>query len=1576
MWCRRFSPYQAITGVFQFSYCSLSGKSIEDFLSGFAKQSGNSNKIRDEKEISISSNSKSPNSNFLKSPNTPYRSNCDNLSSDGSHQDVHQMDDMVRPNRSNMTHVVVQVRKKRRNDSSYMPNKVVSIAAHHCNTRRPPILFVLAGSSTTLAAALPNGKFASFVNTSSTHSSDDYFIDQISKDILQFLRSSAPNHTYVCFQATSGGIVSRVLHRWHSTSAAIGEIEFTCSLPYFVGHISRNHRRLSYPYTPLTVSELYRCFSLPRPSELLTPSKESETYKNESDSDTGKLNKTGLVSLENFEEHILDVLPSVESGLKSNFTKSPLGDSVSDALDAQAFLQIYLKHLHFGQTCEFLGTSSKARHGRMSKFSEVFVASMSSPWCIILAHIYKCTSAPSIPDKLSPGKAETSRSFTVPASHIGCDIFVPSTQEERSFYGNTREQVVSSVEIWLRNRSSEVSRRCLIFHTLHESMVLMMSSFKKLSCKVHHLSLAEIFPNLPIPHFFSLHSSYKTPPSDDSSSVSRLWKYWLSQFSKISQDSSNVLHRIIISELQYRYSQMTNKEIFQEAREKREGDSHKRMDHSETKHLPKVHQTIVIGSPKSKSQADHREEMLEKRNETDDWYAFQTDVSRLEREENSAARHRKCIFLHLEKTKRVGTQVQFVLWVASPVDISDGTTFTNLTLEQSQVDPQVLLTIKGVMPSLENVCVIVAVDMKLLINFLMSLSCVQEFLANGGILWSSIYAEHLLNARVDLPPDVLTFSPEKEGSRFGENDSIDNVNTATYNKTILPTLQHIQTTYSKQIHRAVLSRQLLTISSSMSSVFLTHEIGKQGIYVSISKLESARVLAKQLLEQYKNNLNLALPPHVRSLFKWEDTHHIWAFFHGGKLNKPITSLNSTSTLILPEDPTAAVELACVSQNERASEILDSEKYLIPYCLKYQLLTNIAVSSEELVQTIRSSLIEKYIPNKDENSRAKDSGFPLSQQLLSVFHLPYRIILAAVKTTGYDLREDHVLHAVFFDPLLGKEISPPFYAAKGKALSYLILACHMSTYAEHFLQTFIQTKLSSNLRNQKTERPLAPLYFVNATSLVTDSISLSGLQTPKSTSNSTPAPCRTRLSKKFCGQEYTKSLIAECKDLWTSLCQNCNGDVLSAIGKAVGTRNDPFLRRAPDQSQDDIILPGILPDKIKESVSMSSTEFSVDLLDAWSTEGIPEAFWLAEVFRLQRSLQLYFARERGILAHVNPDTSLIHANFAYDQTRTGRLVCSSPNMLGIPKGNIRTAFTSRFGSSGVILDIDYSMVELVTLALLCQDKNMLQDVSNNVDFHSRNVTVLRKDLSYEQVLLSCRRKNKEVLRLREKAKLFAFQRIYGASVQTLSKGSGLSIQEVRKLIWSENETYPSIKAYFRSFAKYVRRFRPLLQHSQGGYQSEFVYDGVGIIPSGNRFCFHEVGVNFPGFSSTHLRNYPVQGLAAEIIIYTTSQLLRRLLKRNYYERRAFLVNLVHDSIVMDVHEEVLEEVLSEAYGVLTNVKGGWGSFFPEFPWNKSLFRVEVKAGRDAAHMVTLQGPPFPSSQEIIKSISEAPEICEE
>eukprot|EP01062_Namystynia_karyoxenos_P048218 TRINITY_DN3662_c6_g1_i1.p1 TRINITY_DN3662_c6_g1~~TRINITY_DN3662_c6_g1_i1.p1 ORF type:complete len:907 (+),score=310.80 TRINITY_DN3662_c6_g1_i1:100-2820(+) len=313
--------------------------------------------------------------------------------------------------------------------------------------------------------------------------------------------------------------------------------------------------------------------------------------------------------------------------------------------------------------------------------------------------------------------------------------------------------------------------------------------------------------------------------------------------------------------------------------------------------------------------------------------------------------------------------------------------------------------------------------------------------------------------------------------------------------------------------------------------------------------------------------------------------------------------------------------------------------------------------------------------------------------------------------------------------------------------------------------------------------------------------------------------------------------------------------------------------------------------------------------------------------------------------------LVHHELRHTLTRTGRLNSMNPNMQNVPREGTHSAYPvkksmrSRFGEQGLVIEADYGQLEVVVLALLSQDRNLITALDAGYDLHCRRL-MLKEGVDYETVVQLCKvDKNPEWVAKRRQAKAFQFQRQYGAGKTAIAAATGLSIAEVERLIAAEEAEYPEVSGF-------TRRVYACLQDTLGtvpGDPDLAYYDGL----SGNRWYFMQEFDKFSRrgggvekrFKHQLVLNHPVQGFAAEVVHTCLGRLWRHFAACDNYGGRAFLVNTVHDSVWIDAKAEVAPQVTADLERIMCGVQealGPVGAAVKLFP----RFRCD-----------TMQGPSF-------------------
>jgi len=245
---------------------------------------------------------------------------------------------------------------------------------------------------------------------------------------------------------------------------------------------------------------------------------------------------------------------------------------------------------------------------------------------------------------------------------------------------------------------------------------------------------------------------------------------------------------------------------------------------------------------------------------------------------------------------------------------------------------------------------------------------------------------------------------------------------------------------------------------------------------------------------------------------------------------------------------------------------------------------------------------------------------------------------------------------------------------------------------------------------------------------------------------------------------------------------------------------------------------------------------------------------------------------------------IHTVFNQTGTATGRLSSSEPNLQNIPvKTELGREFRKFFipqGNDYVIVDADYSQIELRLLAAISGDENMIEAFRSGADIHT-STAVKVFGISEEDVTTE----------LRKRAKAVNFGIVYGIGEYSLSEDLGISIAQAKKYIDSYMNGFPAIRAYLEGIKEKARK---------DGFVST-LYGRRRYIPE-----LSSSNKNLQHFGERVAMNSPIQGTAADIIKVAMIRVHRRLKESGL---DAKLILQVHDELLLEAHRDCAEQALS-------------------------------------------------------------------
>ncbi len=241
---------------------------------------------------------------------------------------------------------------------------------------------------------------------------------------------------------------------------------------------------------------------------------------------------------------------------------------------------------------------------------------------------------------------------------------------------------------------------------------------------------------------------------------------------------------------------------------------------------------------------------------------------------------------------------------------------------------------------------------------------------------------------------------------------------------------------------------------------------------------------------------------------------------------------------------------------------------------------------------------------------------------------------------------------------------------------------------------------------------------------------------------------------------------------------------------------------------------------------------------------------------------------------------VHTNFKQTGTATGRLSSTEPNLQNIPirteLGRLLRRFFIPESAEYVLIDADYSQIELRLLAHISGDETMIESFKSGKDIHastaSRVFGVPESEVSAE---------------MRKHAKVINFGILYGMGEFTLANDLHISRAEAKEYINSYLSGFPRVDEYLKNIIK-------------SAYENKYVT----TMYSRRRYIPELAGQNkmLRSFGERVAMNSPIQGSAADIIKIAMINVHQRLKKEGLDAR---LILQVHDELLIEASKKDAE-----------------------------------------------------------------------
>ncbi|MBQ9781636.1 MAG: DNA polymerase I, partial [Clostridia bacterium] len=253
-----------------------------------------------------------------------------------------------------------------------------------------------------------------------------------------------------------------------------------------------------------------------------------------------------------------------------------------------------------------------------------------------------------------------------------------------------------------------------------------------------------------------------------------------------------------------------------------------------------------------------------------------------------------------------------------------------------------------------------------------------------------------------------------------------------------------------------------------------------------------------------------------------------------------------------------------------------------------------------------------------------------------------------------------------------------------------------------------------------------------------------------------------------------------------------------------------------------------------------------------------------------------------------NTGIVHTIFNQTLTQTGRLSSKEPNLQNIPvrddEGKVLRKLFIAKSPDNVLIDADYSQIELRLLAHFSESQELILAYKQNKDIHSITASqVFNVPLS------------EVTSKMRSSSKAVNFGIIYGISEYGLAKNLKISPKDAKNYIERYYESYPSVKDYMAKNVDFARK---------NGY--------VSTILNRKRYIkeINSSNFNLRSFGERAAMNMPLQGSSADIIKIAMVNVYNRLKKENL---KAKLILQVHDELIIDCPKgevEIAKNILVE------------------------------------------------------------------
>lgn len=343
--------------------------------------------------------------------------------------------------------------------------------------------------------------------------------------------------------------------------------------------------------------------------------------------------------------------------------------------------------------------------------------------------------------------------------------------------------------------------------------------------------------------------------------------------------------------------------------------------------------------------------------------------------------------------------------------------------------------------------------------------------------------------------------------------------------------------------------------------------------------------------------------------------------------------------------------------------------------------------------------------------------------------------------------------------------------------------------------------------------------------------------------------------------------------------------------------------------------------------------SGDAMNGLAAQGFEFAKLVNELAGLEKDTGTYYLRTEynkdgsvkkvsGMLQYVIPasedGSGIIHHRLNTCSTVTGRLSASNPNLQNLPRdgtSRVKQMFTSRFGDSGRITEVDYSALEVVMSCVHTGDLKLLNLLLDGTDMHCYRLA-FKEGKTYEEMYDLCHNPDgpdyKYWKQQRTDIKPPSFAAQYGATAKGIAFATGCTVEYAQSFLDNEAALFPTTIGFRDVVRAEVERTGaegPMYREQDDSGQWRLYRIGHWRSPAGTRYSFRQKlqwkapegggrKVQVMDYKGTEIANYWCQGEAFFLMLVAAGQVMRALVQRDWFDGQVCLITNVHDALYLD------------------------------------------------------------------------------